>query len=231
MTEKQGRGAQEVEPAAQLTITSLEALKVISDPLRMRIVEALRRAPATVKRMAVALEVAPKSLYYHVNLLEKHGLIRVVDTRLVSGILEKRYRATAFIFNFQDIAPADGPPDSQSRLEAVDSLFAITRTELRRSAQDSMLGLSKDVPPERALHMDWTLLRLAPADVERLSSRLHALAEEYAAQNTMQEGAAVDGQTYRLLLTLFPTYPRGDNGQLTEQGGRQRGQSDDMPGQ
>ncbi len=201
-----GRGGN-AEPAVQLTIASLDALKVMSDPRRMRIVDALRHAPATVKELAGALDVAPKSLYYHVNLLEKHGLIRVVDTRLVSGITEKRYRATAYLFDFHDAATVDGRPHECGHLAAVDSILDITRAEIHRAARDVMIDPARDEPSERALFTEWLLLRLPPARVAELSARLRALAAEYATDETAV--AQENTRTYRLLLALFPTYPRG----------------------
>src|SRR5260221_6725972 len=76
------------KPEPRLEIRGLEPLKIIADPLRLRLVEALRMAPATVKELAAQQDVAPKSLYYHIGLLERHGMVKVVDSRLVSGILE-----------------------------------------------------------------------------------------------------------------------------------------------
>jgi len=207
MADERGGGA---EPAAQLTIASLDALKVMSDPGPGRGAAARPPAPATVKELAGALDVAPKSLYYHVNLLEKHGLIRVVDTRLVSGITEKRYRATAYLFDFHDAAPADGGPYERGHLAAVDSILDITHAEIHRAARDGMIGPTPDEPPECALSTEWLLLRLPPDRVAELLARLQALVAEYATDKATPAAAArEDTRTYRLLLALFPTYPRG----------------------
>ena len=78
----------------QKKIDSLETLKVLSDPLRIQLVAAIRARNeqaelATVKYLAERFDRSPKKLYYHINLLEKHQLIEVADTRLVSGIVEK----------------------------------------------------------------------------------------------------------------------------------------------
>ena len=108
------------EPAETLQIDDLETLKIVADPRRKQLIDLLRDDAATVKELAGALHVSPKSLYYHVNLLPKHGLIRVVDTRLVSGITEKRYRPTAYLFLFEELglgagsATAAGTPDGHA---------------------------------------------------------------------------------------------------------------------
>src|SRR3954467_12474429 len=85
----------QAHPPQLHTITTLDALKVFSDPLRQQIIEALLDDAKTVKQVAVELDLAPTKLYYHVNLLEEHGLIQVTETRIVSGIIEKHYRAAA----------------------------------------------------------------------------------------------------------------------------------------
>src|SRR5664279_480371 len=89
------RNPSEEQPAPLHTITTLDALKVFSDPLRQQIIEALLDGAKTVKQIASELELAPTKLYYHVNLLEEHGLIQVTETRIVSGIIEKHYTAAA----------------------------------------------------------------------------------------------------------------------------------------
>jgi DNA-binding transcriptional ArsR family regulator len=82
------------EQAAVLEISDHETLKLFSDPLRLQLLRHLHR-PHTAKELAQHLGVSQTKLYYHINLLEKHKLITVVSTKLVSGIVEKRYQTVA----------------------------------------------------------------------------------------------------------------------------------------
>src|SRR5436305_5533764 len=107
---------EDFEPAKELTVTSLETLRVISDALRSRILDLLRAEAQTVKQLAATLNLPPKKLYYHINLMEQHGLIRVVGTRIVSGIIEKTYRATAYLFWFDKEVFALDPTSGESAL-------------------------------------------------------------------------------------------------------------------
>ena len=76
--------------AQEFLVDDLEMLKVIAHNTRLDILQSLKK-PKTVKEIARLLKLPATKLYYHVNLMEKHGLIQVVETNIVSGIVEKKY--------------------------------------------------------------------------------------------------------------------------------------------
>src|SRR3954452_18438405 len=86
----------EFEPQERIVIKDLESLKALSDPLRIQILELMLQGARTVKQIAAELKTTTTKLYYHINLLEQHGLIKVTGTRVVSGIIEKQYRLAAY---------------------------------------------------------------------------------------------------------------------------------------
>ena len=197
-----------LEPAAQLEINDLDALRIMADPLRARLVDVLRQRAATAKDMAALLETSPKSLYYHLGLLERHGLIRVVETRLVSGITEKRYRATAYLFIYNKLEARDGDTPLQGLEVTASSFFSITNEELRESIREGyLLPDGPGVPHERTLQSDWILLQLRPEEAAALGRRLHDLLHEYVRASDVPPDE--ERRTYRVLLTLFPTRLRG----------------------
>ena len=69
------------EPEDMFTMTSLEQLKAVADPLRVRILETLCLEARTTKQVADKLGEKPTRLYHHVDALAEAGLIRLVDTR------------------------------------------------------------------------------------------------------------------------------------------------------
>ena len=78
----------------EIRISDLETLKVISDPLRVQILENIGLASdagksTSVKQLSEDLDIPQSKLYYHIKLLEKHDLVYVADTRVISGIIEK----------------------------------------------------------------------------------------------------------------------------------------------
>ncbi|HVA92038.1 MAG TPA: helix-turn-helix domain-containing protein [Chloroflexota bacterium] len=197
------------EPAPRREIHDLGALRIMADPLRARLVRILRQSAATAKDVAALIGTSPKSLYYHLGLLEQHGLIRVVETRLVSGITEKRYRATAYLFTYKDLEPGEGETPLQGLEIAAGSYFSITAEEVRESIREGrLLPEGSGAPPERTLQLGWHLPRLRPEEAITLGQRLHNLLHEY---ESLGEGAPNAGcETYRVLYALFPTHPRRD---------------------
>lgn len=61
----------------------------MADARRMQISEVVLNQTATVKEIAKQLNQPAHQFYYHINTLEKHGLIWVIGTRIVSDIIEK----------------------------------------------------------------------------------------------------------------------------------------------
>jgi DNA-binding transcriptional ArsR family regulator len=88
------------EPPGVREIDSVEELRALADPVRLAILSALdTHGPdgelpvMSVKELAQHLGEPQTKLYRHVKQLEAAGLIEVAATRMVSGILEQRYRA------------------------------------------------------------------------------------------------------------------------------------------
>ncbi|MCX6049580.1 MAG: helix-turn-helix domain-containing protein [Chloroflexi bacterium] len=192
----------DLEPAKELTVTRLETLKVISDALRSRILDLLRAEAQTVKQLSATLHMPPKKLYYHVNLMEQHGLIRVVSTRIVSGIIEKQYRATAYLFWFDKEVFASSTPEKNSLPPGIALLFENTKIQLEQSVEDHLLDLAEDAPIQRRLFSAWSMARMTPEQLAVFDQRMTALLEEFF--EVEQTPAPVNAQAYRLFLTLFP---------------------------
>jgi DNA-binding transcriptional ArsR family regulator len=192
-------------PAETLQVDDLETLKVLADPRRKQLIDLLRQDASTVKELAATLHVSPKSLYYHINLLQKHGLIRVVDTRLVSGITEKRYRTTAYLFLFNELGIKSGSAQAERAHEGIASIFAMTADDIRLGLENGTIDASDTSPPTERLSFSWSLFTLTPAEREELDRRLCSLFDEYS----LRESASSDAQAFRYMYLLFPTIVRG----------------------
>lgn len=83
----------------RFTITDLDAIKALADPLRVHILSLFIERPMTAKQMADRLKQPSAKIHYHVKELERNGLIAMVETREKGGILEKYYSAVASFFD------------------------------------------------------------------------------------------------------------------------------------
>jgi DNA-binding transcriptional ArsR family regulator len=146
-------------PADVHIITEPETVKIFFDPLRRKITQTIVHTPRTVGQIAEELGLDFRKLYYHIKLLERHGLIKLVGRQLISGAVEEKYyQVSAYQFvidpallTFVDDNPAERP-----------------------TALSALVG---DLGSEGELrHMRGTL---SPSDAEEFAHRLNALIEEF----------------------------------------------------
>src|SRR3712207_2640250 len=128
-------------------IEDVATLQVVADPLRLRLLEQLRRDPQTVKQLAAALDVAQTKLYYHIKLLEERDLIRVVETRVVSGIIEKQYGVTAYRLSVERTLLSPSAPAPDEGLETFLSVVLDhTKSEIQRSVRAGLIDVDQKSP-------------------------------------------------------------------------------------
>jgi DNA-binding transcriptional ArsR family regulator len=167
---------QAAELLAELRIADLETLRVMADPTRLRILELLVMESQPVKRLAATLNLPQTKLYYHINLLEEHGLIRVVGTRVVSGIIEKRYGAVARAYRIDDSLLALSAPGNDGTADMVfATLLDGLRSELRQGLAAGAIELREDAPATRKVTIGRVPLRLTPERAAELQELFASL--------------------------------------------------------
>jgi DNA-binding transcriptional ArsR family regulator len=163
-------------------VADAQTLKALADPLRLALLAALmRRGPAglrimSVKELAAEISEPQTKLYRHMKLLEATGLIRVAETRVVSGILEQRYQARQTDLRFgRDLLHEQGTADEAAVVLAAmfdayrDRLFATYRDHAAASGagrpweryREPLLGIGEMVvSPARAAELRGQLRQL-----------------------------------------------------------------------
>jgi DNA-binding transcriptional ArsR family regulator len=208
----------------ELIIEDLEVLKVISDPLRVRIAELISVTNrngqlCTVKQLAKKLDMPPTKLYYHINLLEKHGLIEIAETEVVSGIVEKRYQVAAYqmrvsasILEGQEISKDE---QVELALNSVQGVIDSTMQDLRQSVaylitQEEEEG---ETVEQVAILVSRENLHLTNTQAEELQAKMEKLIDEY---KHLDPAPAEEPLIFGLTIALNPNYHLGPN----EKGGR-----------
>ena len=184
-------------------IRDVETLRAISDATRMRILETMvqRRDPAwSVKELAAALDVPQTRLYHHVELLLERDLIRPVERRVVSGIIETRYNVVATSFQLdRALFAADSDEGLAVLHETLRAVFDTARSELELAIRLRSVDASPDAAPDRRLLLSRGLTRMAPDRATELRERLARLLEEYAADDD-----TADAIGWGLVVALYP---------------------------
>jgi DNA-binding transcriptional ArsR family regulator len=184
----------QVNTPSVVPIDRLETLQVLVDSQRHRIVTLLMDEPLSARDLAERLGIGRTRLYYHLGLLERHGLIRVCETRIVSGIEERRYLAVARMFRVDRsllAAEASEPQIADTQAGILEAVAGDLRARAASSAAPTGTD-DDDVLVARSF------FHLRDERRTELRGRLTALIEEYS------DGDA-DGRPVEMGVALFTT--------------------------
>ncbi len=183
-------------------------LRVLADPVRSFMVYSLVAEAKTVKILANELGSPVTRLYYHMGQLEKHGLVFVERTRVVSGIREKHYRAAARELLLDRTAFASGGKPDRDRTEALlGFVFDQSRVEITRGLEDRRIDPQRAAPMAGALMAYRNVMKLSDAQATRLYQRLYDFWMEYDA---IARAPDVDGRFYAFIVALYPNDMQAD---------------------
>ena len=190
-------------PEAERTVSDVESLKVYFDPVRLRLLHEMSRAPRSVHALADATGIPFTRLYYHMHQLEKHGFIRLVETRPGAGAIEEKYyQITAYTFVVDRALMMLGTPVGDAGFDAVQSsVFDATKADIRRSLESGLIDLALFPPEPRSLMARRGVFRLQPDDARAFYDRLNALKMEFY----HRESNAEDAEYYNLTVAFYPT--------------------------
>ena len=194
-------------PAPVMLISRAETLRAVSDPTRMRLMEVMvqRQDPAwSTKELAAALGVPTTRLYHHIEQLLAHDIVVPVEQRVVSGIIETRYRVAALSFQL-DRRLFEGDSDSATRAihDTLVTVFDTARDEIEaamRSAASTSSDGPRDPAADRVL-VARSLTRLSPARAAEYRRRLNELQEEFGDEDTP------DAEAWGVVLAVYPMPP------------------------
>ena len=193
-------------PEPEMRIANAETLRAISDPTRMRILETMvqrQDPPWSVKDLAAALGVPQTRLYHHVEQLLAHGLVRPVERRVVSGIIETRYRVAALSFQLdRRMFEADADEAAGILHDTMVAVFDTARDEIEAAMRSGAIDPSK-AHGDRIL-VSRGLARMTPARAAEFRRRLGELAEEFA---TLDDSDP-EGQPWGVVLAVYPLSPQ-----------------------
>lgn len=199
-------------PDAERIVSDAETMKALSDPLRLKILETMVahvEVGWTAKELAAELGVPQTRLYHHIELLLERDLIRLASQRVVSGIIESRYRVAALSFRLDHRLLSSDPSLHEASRNVLHTVFDSAREDVARALhlylaehpEAATDGDPAGIEADRPL-MTRGLAMLPPARAAEFRARLLALMAEYETDHDLP-GAVPWG----FLIALYRTPP------------------------
>jgi predicted transcriptional regulator len=138
----------------------------------------------TVSNVARELGVHPANITHHFKLLEKVGLIRLVERRDIGKNIEKYYQSVArnFVVSFEK------PGKSSKKVLALSILrndLSTAISTVRKNDQNEVIALIK-------------IARILPRDVKPLQKKIMKLIREFTRYDS------VKGKAYTINISVYP---------------------------
>jgi predicted transcriptional regulator len=111
---------------------NLEQQKLISSPLRVKIIYLLAMKAMTAKQVADELGKSAGSIHYHIQQLYNGGILEIEETKENRGIMEKYYRSKATHFNLKN----DEVTPSTEKVVSQGTYVSLTEEDRKELSKD-----------------------------------------------------------------------------------------------
>lgn len=174
-------------------IKDLEQIRLLSDPLKLQLLQAFAESAKTTKQVAAELGESITKLYRHVDALHDAGLLEIAGEKQKRGTVERTFRAVA------------------QRFEADHSLFAEENggegatavREMLRAGEDEILDAIADIDPAKETEAIIMRLRCraSPQRIAELRESLNAWIESAQGEDGGDDDCE---QQYGALIAFYP---------------------------
>jgi predicted ArsR family transcriptional regulator len=162
-------------------IKDLDKVKLLADPLRLRLLLAFATGARTAKDVAAELGEPVTKLYRHVDALHAAGLLEVIRERRKRGTIERTFRAIAHRFEVDSSLFMDRDSDSS---------MTAARDLLRGSEPEILDALARDAAdPPLVLRFR---IRTSPERIASLRERLLDWVAEAEAADVGDDGSSTE---------------------------------------
>lgn len=189
------------DPVPELSVDDLALIDEVTHPVRGAMFRRLK-TPRSAAELAELMDVPVTRLYHHLKQLEARGLIRVVATRRVAAVTERRYQVVAHSLRLDEAVIPTLPPGELAR--AAGSLFDNAKLGLQRAIETGRFGALDE--SEHSM-LSFLEANVSPQRQAEFVDRLKALVEEFDDDDADGEAAAearTDGHRFTLFVAAFP---------------------------
>ena len=138
------------------TIKDLEHMRLLTDPLKLRLIQAFAEKARTTKQVAAELGESVTKLYRHVDALHEAGLLVIEEEKQKRGTIERTFRAVAERFEadhslFADDAGEEGAGAIRDMLRGAEAeiLDVIANADDDSDQKAIVMRLRGKVSPEQ----------------------------------------------------------------------------------
>ncbi|MFC7370115.1 ArsR/SmtB family transcription factor [Fictibacillus iocasae] len=179
-------------------LEELEQLRVISDPLRLKVIWEIVDEAKTGKMIADLLEAPAPKIHYHLKELERVGLVTIERTEEKNGIVQKFYRPIARIFSTENILPHQKEEVKEELSDALKEniLISMDKTKTILKKLDSHIFTELD-----QVKFGYNHVRLSKEQQEQLQNKAKELSDLI---KSFKADHSPDGELHHLFMVAFP---------------------------
>lgn len=180
-------------------LTTVEEIKAFTDPYRIRILSVYTKfgRPATVKEIADKMGEVPAKVHYHVKKLESSGILELIYTKEINGIVAKYYEPTAKSFEIESetMNPAIKSLLLNETKKAINSVYEESKMIILES-----LDNQDDDEEARKASIQSSTLYLSKDEAEYIQNSIKEILKTYE-KNKKEEK---DKNPYHFFNVFFP---------------------------
>ncbi len=187
----------EASPARDVAV-SVDQLKLLSDPSRLRILTLLMERDMSISDIARALSLSPATVHHHITQLLDANLIIPTKSEIRGNLVEKYYRIPATGIDSSQIWDRLTDPDKVNyRLAVLGMLKGMINESIKRIQERGTVDF--EVGRVYFYHVPWR--RDSVQQVQEIFDDARRKLERLAAKTRAQESP---GDEVMALLTLLP---------------------------
>jgi DNA-binding transcriptional ArsR family regulator len=174
------------------TVTDVDTIKALADTTRLSILRALSRdrVPKSAKELAEELGQPQTKLYRHLKVLQEAGLIEPAETRVVSGIVETKYRAAQ---SSVTIDASEHPDETaEAMLQMIGGNLADYRERFLWNTEHKQWSSDPEEMKKDGAVMNLSAV-IAPESADEFQRRLEELVRDFDNYPRDPDGVRIEG--------------------------------------
>lgn len=181
------------------------------DPIRRRLLEVLIE-PGSASTVAARLGIPRQKVYYHLRILERHGLIELVEERRRGNFTERILRTTAASYVISPATLGQVQPDATLAPDRLSARWMLAlASRLVRDVGTLLRGAQQAHRPVATFAIDGEVRFASAADRAAFAEELSEAVTELLRRHHTQRSPRTEGsgKLHRLVIALHPAVPAG----------------------